>query len=157
MTKRSVHPATIVLERAYEASPERVFAAWTTPEALLRWGSPGDDWEMSYERFEFREGGGDLCRFGPKGGEVYVNETRYFDIVPNERIVSAGSMSSSDKRLFAGMLTVEFHAAGSGCRMVMTEQGVFLDGYDRPENHEAGWSQMLDQLGDELKRGRAAA
>lgn len=157
MTRRSVHPSTIVIERGYEAAPARVFSAWSSPEALMRWGLPGDDWEAAYERFDFREGGGVISRFGPKGGEVYVNETRYFEIVPNERIVSAGSMVSGGKRLFAGLLTVEFHAAGAGCRMVMTEQGVFLDGHDRPENHEAGWNQMLDQLGEELKRGKAAA
>ena len=38
----------------------------------------------------------------------------------------------------------------------MTEQGAFLDGHDIPANHEAGWSKMLDNLGEELAR-RAAA
>lgn len=157
MSERSVQPATITMARVYEAPPARVFAAWSEPQALLRWGSPGDDWDMTYERFDFREGGGDICRFGPKGGEVYVNETRYFDIVPEQRIVSAGTMTAGGRRLFAGLLTIEFHPSGSGCRMVLTEQGVFLDGYDQPGNHEAGWSQMLDQLGEELSRNRTAA
>ena len=65
-------------------------------------------------------------------------------------------MTSDGKRIFAGLMTVEFAAVGQGCRMVMTEQGVFLDGHDVPANHEAGWNQMLDNLGGELKR-RAAA
>ena len=65
-------------------------------------------------------------------------------------------MTSGGTRIFAGLLTVEFTAAGKGCRMVMTEQGAFLDGHDIPANHEAGWNQMLDNLGEELKR-RAAA
>lgn len=157
MSERHAQPATIVIERIYEVPPARVFAAWSDPQALLRWGSPGDDWELVYEKFDFREGGGEISRFGPKGGEVYVNETRYFDIVPDQRIVSAGSMTTGEKRLFAGLLTVEFFPAGTGCRMVLTEQGVFLDGHDRPENHQAGWSQMLEQLGEELKNARTAA
>lgn len=156
MTRRSVHSATIVIERGYEAAPARVFSAWASPEALMRWGVPGEGWEVAYQAFDFREGGGVISRFGPKGGAVYVNETRYFEIVPNQRIVSAGSMTSGGKRLFVGLLTVEFHAAGGGCRMVMTEQGVFLDGHDRPENHEAGWNRMLDRLGEQLS-GKAAA
>ncbi|TIQ60251.1 MAG: polyketide cyclase, partial [Mesorhizobium sp.] len=45
-----------------------------------------------------------------------------------------------------GLLTVEFSPEGTGCRLVMTEQGAFLDGHDQPENHQAGWSQMLDNL-----------
>ncbi|MGI6856509.1 SRPBCC family protein [Mesorhizobium sp. 1B3] len=157
MPERTTHPATIVMERIYEAPPGRVFAAWSDQQALLRWGSPGEDWDMTYQSFDFREGGGDICRFGPKGGAVYVNETRYFDIVPDQRIVSAGTMTTGDRRLFAGLLTIEFHPSGNGCRMVLTEQGVFLDGHDYPENHEGGWNQMLDQLGEELERNRSAA
>jgi uncharacterized protein YndB with AHSA1/START domain len=156
MSERSVNHSTIVIERSYDASPSRVFAAWSDPEALLRWGSPGEGWESAFDRFEFKVGGGELSRFGPKGGDTYLNETRYLDIVPDQRIVSAGAMISGGTRIFAGLLTVEFSATGKGCRMVMTEQGAFLDGHDVPANHEAGWNQMLDNLGGELKR-RAAA
>ena len=157
MTARSVEHSTIVIERSYDASPARVFAAWSTKEALLRWGSPGEGWESSIDRFEFKVGGVETSRFGPKDGATYVNQTRYLDIVPNQRIVSAGSMTSGEQRIFAGMLTVEFKPAGSGCRMIMTEQGAFLDGHDIPANHEAGWSQMLDNLGGELDRQSRAA
>jgi uncharacterized protein YndB with AHSA1/START domain len=157
MSERSVNHSTIIIERTYDASPSRVFAAWSNPEALLRWGSPGDGWQSAFDRFDFKVGGDNVSRFGPQGGAIYVNETQYLDIVTNERIVSAGSMTSGGKRIFVGLLTVEFHAAGKGCRMAMTEQGAFLDGHDIPANHEAGWNQMLDNLSGELKRGRAAA
>jgi uncharacterized protein YndB with AHSA1/START domain len=156
MTDRSVNHATIVLEGTYDASPARVFSAWSDPEALLRWGSPGEGWESAIQKFDFRVGGGESSSFGPKGGETYVNETRYLDIVPDARIVSAGAMTAGGKRLFVGMLTVELHPAGACCRLVMTEQGAFLDGHDLPENHEAGWNAMLDNLAEELTR-RAAA
>ncbi|WP_428426605.1 SRPBCC family protein [Pararhizobium sp.] len=156
MTERSTRHSTIVLERTYAAAPPRVFAAWSDPDALLRWGSPGEGWDVAYERFDFRTGGSDVSRFGPKGGPVFINETTYQDIVPNVRIISAGNMTSEGKRLFAGLLTVEFIAASHGCRVILTEQGVFLDGHDRPENHEAGWDQMLDNLGTELNRDQAA-
>ena len=63
-------------------------------------------------------------------------------------------MTTGGKRIFAGLLTVEFSAAGKGCRMVMTEQGAFLDGHDIPANHEAGWNKMLDNLGGELAAPR---
>lgn len=157
MAERSTKHSTIVLERTYDTSPAGVFAAWSNPDALLRWGSPSEGWDVAYERFDFRTGGSDVSRFGPKGGPVFVNETFYQDIVLNTRIVSASNMTSDDKRLFAGLLTVEFIAAGKACRMVMTEQGVFLDGHDKPENHEAGWNEMLDNLGIELKRTRGVA
>ncbi|TIM73628.1 MAG: polyketide cyclase [Mesorhizobium sp.] len=150
--ERSVIHSTIVLERSYDASPARVFAAWSDSAALQRWGSPGEGWESSIDRFEFQVGGIALSRFGPKGGESYVNETRYLDIVRDQRIVSAGGMTSSGRRLFVGLLTVEFSPEGTGCRLLMTEQAAFLDGHDQPENHQAGWSQMLDNLRVECAR-----
>ncbi|TIM62632.1 MAG: polyketide cyclase, partial [Mesorhizobium sp.] len=93
-------------------------------------GSPGEGWESSIECFEFQVGGIALSRFGPKDGESYVNETRYLDIVRDQRIVSAGGMTSSGQRLFVGLLTVEFSPEGTGCRLLITEQGAFLDGHD---------------------------
>lgn len=144
--------STIVLERVYDAPPARVFAAWSDPAALLRWGSPGEGWTSSFDRFEFEVGGTQICRFGPRGRDSYVNETRYLDIVHGQRIVSAGDMTLGDKRLFVGLLTVEVATEGKACRLVMTEQGAFLDGHDLPENHQAGWQQMLDNLGAELLR-----
>lgn len=157
MTERSTKHSTIVIERSYDAAPSRVFAAWSDPKALLRWGSPGERWDVAYERFDFRPGGSDVSRFGPKDGPVFVNETIYQDIVRNVRIVSSGNMTSGGKRLFAGLLTVEFIPAGKACRLVLTEQGVFLDGHDQPENHEAGWKAMLDNLAIEVLRTQAAA
>ena len=157
MTERSVEHATLVLERIYEASPARVFAAWASPEALMRWGLPGDGWQLAFDKFEFRVGGGEICRIGPPGGDTYLSETLYLDIVPDARIVFASTMTSGGKRLFAGLSTVELHPAGAGCRLVMTEQAAFLDGNDIPANHEAGWTKMLENLGEALRRDRAAA
>jgi uncharacterized protein YndB with AHSA1/START domain len=156
MTDRSIEHSTIVIERTYDASPARVFAAWSDKEALLRWGRPGDGWDAAIDRFEFKVDGTSLSWFGPEGGDRFVSQSRYLDIVQDQRIVTVGAMTTGETRIFVGMLTVEFHAVGRRCRMVMTEQGAFLDGHDVPANHQAGWSAMLDNLGDELAR-RAAA
>lgn len=45
MTGGSVNHATIIVERTYDAPPERVFAAWSSVEALLRWNAMGDGWQ----------------------------------------------------------------------------------------------------------------
>ena len=157
MTERTVEHSTIALERHYAASPARVFAAWSDPEALKRWGNPGEGWTASLDRFDFRVGGGETSRFGPAdGSEVFVNETRYLDIVPDARIISTGAMTSAGNTLFIGMLTVELKPESEGCHLVLTEQGAFLDGHDVPENHKAGWGAMLDNLAAEVEGRRAA-
>ncbi|HEV7371541.1 SRPBCC family protein [Arenibaculum sp.] len=146
MTDRIVVHGTVTLDRFYRATPARVFAAWSDPKALLRWGSPGEGWHVAYERFDFQVGGGDRCRFGPEGGETYVTENRYEDIVQDTRIVSSSVMTAGGRRSFIGLVTVDLRPERGGCRLVFTEQGAYLDGLDRPEGHEAGWTEMLDKL-----------
>jgi uncharacterized protein YndB with AHSA1/START domain len=158
MTQRSVEHSTIVLERTYDAAPARVFAAWSSEEALLRWACPGGGWGGGIDRLDFSVGGGERSWFRPHEGDTYVNETVYLDIVQDRRIVSAGVMTRGDTRIFVGLLTVEFDAIGDNrCRMTVTEYGAFLDGHDVPANHQAGWGKMLDNLAEEISRERAAA
>ena len=52
---------------------------------------------------------------------------------------------------------MEFKPAGSGTRLVFTEQGAFLDGYDDPAGREHGTGTLLDNLGKALKRESARA
>lgn len=153
MTERSVVHGNFTIERTYTASPARVFAAWSNKEALLRWGNPGEGWDIAYDHFDFRIGGGDLSRFGPRGGESYVTEGRYADIVQDSRIVSTYSMTCGGKLLFVGMMTVEFYPTAEGTRLFLTEQGAYLDGGDLPENHRHGWGAMLDKLAEEVGHG----
>jgi uncharacterized protein YndB with AHSA1/START domain len=86
MSERSVEHATFVVERTYDASPARVFAAWADPEAKARWFAGADDEGGGAEEFEldFRIGGREISRGGPDGGPVFVFDARYQDIVPGQ-------------------------------------------------------------------------
>ena len=147
MTGGSVNHATIIVERTYDASPERVFAAWSSVEALLRWNAMGDGWHAAYDHF----------RFGKTGGETYISTSSYQDIVPNERIISAGTMRRETTPISSSIVTVDLTPSGKGCRLVLTEQAAFLDDEDKPEYRRAGWSAMLDNLGEALKSQAAPA
>jgi len=52
---------------------------------------------------------------------------------------------------------VEFQPQGAGTRLVYTEQGAFLDGYDTSAEREHGTGELLDALGAELRRGEVNA
>ena len=47
--------------------------------------------------------------------------------------------------------TVEFRPAEGGTRLVLTEQGTFLDGREEPPWREQGTAAQLDALAAELK------
>jgi uncharacterized protein YndB with AHSA1/START domain len=147
---RFVTHATFTLERHYPAPAARVFAAWADPAAKRRWFTPGPD---SGHQLDFRVGGRELARGGLEGGPVMTFESLYRDIVPDERIVSTSTLSSGDDLMTVSVTTVEFSPADGGTRLVLTEQGTFLDGREEPAWREHGTGEQLDTLGRELAGG----
>jgi uncharacterized protein YndB with AHSA1/START domain len=156
MSERSVTHATFVVERTYEASPARVYAAWSDPAAKARWFADPDDPGGEYE-LDFRIGGRELSRGGGPDGHVYTFDARYQDIVPEERIVYTYEMQQGETRISVSLATVELEPAGAGTRLVFTEQGAFLDGHDTPDLREQGTGSLLDALGSALQREHASA
>ncbi|MGH2993971.1 MAG: SRPBCC domain-containing protein [Solirubrobacterales bacterium] len=132
MTERSVRHATFTVERTYDASPARVFAAWAEPAAKARWfGDPAqgvEDFEL-----DFRIGGREFNR-GTVEGQAYTYEARYQDIVPDERIVYAYDMHADESRISVSLGTVELEADGAGTRLTYTEQGRTSTASTRPSS-----------------------
>jgi uncharacterized protein YndB with AHSA1/START domain len=151
MAGRSAQHATFTIERDYDAAPARVFGAFADPKAKARWFSGPDEWEKGPRSYDFRVGGIETASGGPKGGVQHKFEARYYDIVPEERIVYAYEMHLDDKKISVSLTTIELKAQGKGTKLTFTEQGVFLDGYDDAGSREEGSRWLLDKLGESLK------
>jgi uncharacterized protein YndB with AHSA1/START domain len=151
MTERSATHATFSIERIYDATPARVFAAFANAREKESWFKGPPEWGVAVHEMDFRVGGREINRGGPKGGTVHAFEARYWDIVPNERIVFSYDMHLDDKRISVSLTTVELKPAGGGTRLIFTEQGVFLDGWDNPAVREQGTRGLLDALGAYLQ------
>ena len=151
MTNRSATHSTFVIERTYDASPARVFAAWADKDAKAQWFGPAGDQE---HELDFQEGGRERFEAAVHGA-VYSYDALYEDIVPAERIVYTYNMHRDGRRISVSVTTVELSSDGERTRLRYTEQGVFLDGEDKPELREAGTQEMLDNLGAALARAVA--
>ena len=151
MSERSVEHATFVVERRYEASPERAFAAWADPEAKARWYVDSG----AFLELDFRVGGRERSRGTAPGGNAYSYEALYLDIVQGQRIVYTYEMLLGGIRISVSLATAEFYPERDGTRLVFTEQGAFLDGHEMPAQREHGMGSLLDALGEELQSDRA--
>ncbi|MET0598246.1 MAG: SRPBCC family protein [Mesorhizobium sp.] len=138
MTEPSVSHATFVLERHYPAPPEKVFHALSDKAAKQRWFVGPDEWEQAKFEMDFRVGGREVNAGGPAGGPVHRFDAIYRDIVPGQRIIYAYDMHLDDTRISVSLATIELRPEGTGTRLVFTEQGAFLDGYDDAGQREAG-------------------
>ena len=143
---------TIVFERRFSVAPDKVYAAWSDAAQRARSHFPGDDgWELAEFDQDFRVGGHERSRFGPKGAPHLREEGRFLDIVPNERIVSAGTMHDNDLRISITLCTVELAADGDGTLLKLTDQSAFLDGREHPDERRSGWGAVLERLADLLR------
>jgi uncharacterized protein YndB with AHSA1/START domain len=77
------------------------------------------------------------------GGPVVVYEGLFRDIVPGERIVVANWIDADGQRISISQFTAEFRAKGNGTRLVVTEQGAYLDGHDSPDSRAIGIRAQL--------------
>lgn len=150
--ERGVTHSTFVLEYTYPASPARVFSAWASAQAKSRWfvGTPRDMTVTEPLGLEFRVGGTERLAVRTGDGTQFVYEGCFQDIVPDERIVTTTRMYKDKQRISVSVATVELTADGDGTRLVLTEQGAYLDGLDEPAWREAGVRQQLAALAGEF-------
>ncbi len=143
---RATH-GTFVVERTYQASPERVFRAWADPERKRRWFAEGEGFTVESFELDFRVGGIERSRFTPAGGPPLANDTYYHDIIDGRRIVFSYAMTIRDYRMSVSLATVELEPNGSGGTLLRyTEQGAYFEHADGPDIREQGWGSLLDAL-----------
>lgn len=146
-------PRTDRASRVIAAPPERVYAAFVDPAALLEW-LPPQGMTARLERFDPRLGGSYrlvLTYADPSGApgkataDTDIVEARFIDVVPDVRVVQAVDFVSDDPA-FAGtmILTWEVTAVSGGSRVAITADGV-PDGIS-PEDHAAGLASSLENL-----------
>ena len=150
MTRSNTVHDTFVVERGYDVPPDQVFKAWSEPALKARWFAGSSDALGAGYELDFRIGGHELNRGGPLGGPVYTYDAQIRDIVPRERIVYTYEMYADEARLSVSVATVEFRADGDRTHLVVTEQGVFLDGHGTSAQREEGTRSLLASLGAEL-------
>lgn len=150
MSRRSASHTSFVLERRFGASPARVFRAWADPEAKQRWSDCHAESATTEYSMDFRAGGREIHRAVlPDGKRQGVDKT-FLEIVSDERIIFAYTIEVDGRHLSASLVTVEFHAEGTGTRLQLTEQLAYLDGHHDLDERIRGTGEGLDRLGLEL-------
>ena len=146
MTQSSIAHETFVVERIYDAPIAQVFRAWADPVRKARWFAGSADALGAGYELDFRVGGREVNRGGPPGGPVYTYESRFNDIVPEERIIYTYEMHADETRISVSVATVQFRPKTTSTQLIITEQGAFLDGHDTVAHREEGTRSLLDSL-----------
>ncbi|MBV8657369.1 MAG: SRPBCC domain-containing protein [Burkholderiales bacterium] len=150
-TVRSAVHGTFRIERTYSASPARVFEALTTAEGKSQWFARADGMTLLERTMDIRPQGRERVRGQWANGVVSTFDAIYYDLIPGERIVYGYEMHLDTRKISVSLTTFELRAVDKGTQLVMTEQGVFLDGYDDAGSRERGSNFLMDALGKYLE------
>ncbi len=155
MSPSTVAHEAFVIERTYDVPVTQTFRAWADPLLKARWFAGSAEALGSGYELDFRVGGREVNRGGPPGGPVYIYESEFRDIIPEQRIVYTYEMFADEARISVSVATVLFSGDDTKTQLVVTEQGVFLDGLDTVAQREEGTQSLLNSLAVTLKSGES--
>jgi uncharacterized protein YndB with AHSA1/START domain len=123
------------------ASLERVFEAWSRPEALSRWFVVEPSWRARATN-DFRVGGGYRVEMRRDDGTIFVAFGEYLEIDPPRRLVFTWSSAAPPVR--RSVVTIELAPAGAATELTLTHDLL----PDSPEGraHAIGWDGSLSSL-----------
>jgi uncharacterized protein YndB with AHSA1/START domain len=153
---RSVSHGSFTITRHWKHAPARIFQAFADPDAKAKWfgGPPG--WEQHEKIWDFREGGRETLAGRHPNGRVSAFDCLYRDIVPPTgeepgRIIYSYVMHLDGVKISVSQATIQIVPEAGGTKLIVTEHGDFLDGYDDAGSREQGTNWLMDNLGKSLE------
>jgi uncharacterized protein YndB with AHSA1/START domain len=129
------------LTRRYPASPEKVWRAWTDPQALSAWFGPGGA-SVTQAEMDVRVGGRYTIAFRTQDGEQHRVSGVYEEVQANRKLCFTWAWQSTPERV--SLVTIELRPAGEGTELEFRHDR-FFDEAARA-SHERGWTATLEKL-----------
>lgn len=134
---------SVTITRRFNASPDAVWAAWTTEASLRTWYAPLEGWIVGDARVDARVGGGYRVTFGPEPeGDLYVEEGTYTVVDPVTRL-GWDCRLTGDGASESSRIDLTFTPDGDGTILDIVEAGLSAESVG---DHEMGWTGALDRL-----------
>ena len=130
---------TLVIDRVFNAPPDRVFAAWTDTAQLAEWYGPEG---MKAEIFanDLTVGGQYSLVMKSAEGEYHLSG-EYEEIEPPRKLVFTWKWKTSDETT---RVTIELRPQGDGTHLRLTHTG--FPEAEQASSHNQGWSSSLNDL-----------
>jgi len=146
---------TLTLTRTFNASPEKVFRAWTEPALYKQWNVPRP-WVITEAELDPRPGGTNRINMRSPEGVDYPDAGIYLEVIPGKRLVFTDAYTSawlpSEKPFMT--VSVELEPLEGGAKTRQFIRVLHWSGADREEHERMGfhkgWNQCADQLAELL-------
>lgn len=128
------------IERAYDASPERVFSAWTNVDTLRLWFGCDSQMLWNVHEWDVREGGAIRVSLD-FGDRPFVVEGRFLLVDPPHRL----------KYQWGDDQTVDVRIEPSGTGTLLKLEHTWPPTDEDRSMIAAGWTSALSELGNPAK------
>jgi len=138
----------VEMTRVIDAPRDRVYAAWTQVDAMVRWFAP-KPYQLVVKQMDFRPGGRfAMAMRGPDGNEFPFTGT-YREIVPNERLAWTGEFEGGPAE--QQTTEIQFEADGPRTRLHIRQTFHVMTPTIEMAVKGAwqGWSMTLNQLAEQ--------
>ena len=134
---------SLALSRSYPVAPEKVWRAWTDPEAVKRWWGPGGNGPVSMAQLDLRVGGRFRIVFGGPAGKDHDVQGVYQEVVPNRKLVFTWTWPRTTPER-ESVVTIEFRKVARGTELVFRHEQLFDEAVR--DGHRRGWTESLVKL-----------
>ena len=148
MESTRVDSPFLAIERTYPVAPEKVWRAWTDPQAIKRWWGPAPGEPVSLAELDVRVGGRFRIVFGGPDGKMHECAGTYKEVVPHRKLVFTWHWPNSTPERVS-LVTIVFEAVGKGTELAFKHEQLFDE--KARDDHKRGWSASLDKLGAYLQ------
>ena len=128
--------------RHYPVSADKIWRAWTDPQALMRWFGPSPDTIATLAEIDLRVGGHYRIAFRSPDGEQNQVGGEYLEVQHQQRLVFNWAFHTTPERVSRVSITLTSVANGTELTFVHDR---FVDIQAR-DNHERGWHAFFLQL-----------
>jgi uncharacterized protein YndB with AHSA1/START domain len=139
------------IQRNFAASPDRVFDAWTSVEALRRWWPAGAGWTTPVAEVDARVGGALRLVMRDLAGREVGGSGTYLALDRPHRLAFTWRWDSPELGAEAQVVEVTFTDNGDGTTaVVLTNTGLSAA---EAESHRQGWELSFANLDELLRAG----
>ena len=131
------------IARRYPVAPEKVWRAWTDPQAIKRWWGPGPNDRVSLAELDVRVDGRFRIVFGGPEGREHECAGVYREVVPHRKLAFTWSWPNSTPERIS-VVTLVFKVAGEGTELDFRHEQ-FYDQAAR-DGHQRGWGEAFVKL-----------
>jgi uncharacterized protein YndB with AHSA1/START domain len=139
----------LAINRSYPVGPEKVWRAWTDPEAIKRrWGPSVAGDRVSLAQLDVRVGGRFRIVFGGAQGQDHEVQGVYKEVVP-PALAAIGKLvftwtwpNTTPER--ESLVTIVFRKSAAGTQLEFLHEQLFDEAVR--DGHKRGWTETLAKL-----------